>query len=140
MPYKDREIRLEAQRQHYICNKNIYKTRRKLKKANRKAYLEKLKLEKGCLVCGYKKCSASLVFHHINESLKTIGPSKMITDNWAFKRIDKELENCMVLCHNCHSEHHYGTLNAHDYKIPISEYITYNTFNKKQKFPKNLII
>lgn len=58
-----------------------------------------------CSVCGYNKCIASLAFHHRDPSKKEYGFSK------AFKMstevLEKELEKCDLVCHNCHSEIHF---------------------------------
>ena len=61
-------------------------------------YLRQLKLEKGCVDCGYNKHYAALDWDHL--SLKTFSISKKY--HYALKTILKELENCEVVCANCH--------------------------------------
>lgn len=62
-----------------------------------------------CERCGYDKCPASLQFHHIDPDKKdfTISGNKRIklTDE-----IKNELDKCIVLCANCHFEHHYNQI------------------------------
>jgi hypothetical protein len=57
-----------------------------------------------CISCGYNKCSAALEFHHIDPSNKTNQISRMLTSKWNI--ILEELNKCILLCSNCHAEHH----------------------------------
>lgn len=58
-----------------------------------------------CERCGYNKYVGALEFHHINPSQKDFGfSSKGITLSW--EKMKKELDKCMLLCSNCHSEVH----------------------------------
>jgi len=59
-----------------------------------------------CKICGYSKYIGSLEFHHIDPSKKkfTIAHVKSTT----FKKIIPELDKCVLLCRNCHSEVHSG--------------------------------
>jgi 5-methylcytosine-specific restriction endonuclease McrA len=57
-----------------------------------------------CQVCGYDKCSSALEFHHIDPTIKDVNFSTM--RGWTFSRIKKELDNCILLCANCHREEH----------------------------------
>ncbi len=59
-----------------------------------------------CLICKYKKCKNSLVFHHKNPKNKKFSLSGNHTLAW--KRIEKELDKCVLLCLNCHGEVHAG--------------------------------
>lgn len=57
-----------------------------------------------CQYCGYDKCSSALEFHHIDPTTKDVNFSNM--RRWNFNRIKKELDNCVLLCANCHREEH----------------------------------
>jgi hypothetical protein len=58
-----------------------------------------------CEICGYDRCMEALEFHHLNESDKDFGLSeKGYARSW--KRVEKELEKCVLLCANCHREIH----------------------------------
>ena len=60
-----------------------------------------------CAICGYKRCSAALEFHHIKRGEKDFGlSSRGLTRS--FDKIQKELDKCMMLCSNCHREVHAG--------------------------------
>ena len=60
-----------------------------------------------CEVCGYDKCLSALSFHHRDPATKefTIGAKG---SSIAWPRLQKELDKCALLCHNCHSEVHAG--------------------------------
>ena len=60
-----------------------------------------------CQLCGYKKCSEALEFHHLEVAGKDFGISdKGYTRSW--KKIEEELDKCILLCANCHREVHAG--------------------------------
>ena len=58
-----------------------------------------------CSVCDYNKCINSLEFHHIDPSKKSETYNKRFR-YWGFERQKKELENCIIVCSNCHREIH----------------------------------
>lgn len=59
-----------------------------------------------CQCCGYDK-ECSLTFHHLDPSKKdfTIGSIRANPTSW--NRIIKELDKCVLVCHNCHGEIHH---------------------------------
>ena len=59
-----------------------------------------------CSICGYDKCLEAIDFHHIDPSTKTIGVCTMIHRGKSFEIIEKEVEKCVLLCKNCHTELH----------------------------------
>lgn len=67
----------------------------------RKQFMEKIKLESGCVDCGYKENVLGLDFDHIDESKKKFNISHMV--NHSEETILKELENCVVRCCRCHA-------------------------------------
>ena len=80
-------------------------------KYNRK---EHEKVKERCLkYLGGKKCkrcgtdylhSRCYDFHHIGTKKENI--SKMIARNAAWKDLKEELDKCIILCKNCHTEIH----------------------------------
>lgn len=56
-----------------------------------------------CQVCGYSKCLEALDFHHVQEDKENAVSSIMKS---SFDKILKEAEKCILLCANCHREHH----------------------------------
>ena len=69
---------------------------------------EKMLAYKGgkCEKCGYNKCSRALSFHHINPNEKDFNISGSHSRKWTV--LKKELDKCILLCHNCHSEEHFN--------------------------------
>lgn len=57
-----------------------------------------------CEICGYNKCEAVLQFHHINPKEKDFSISGK---SWSFEKLKQEVDKCMLLCANCHTEKHY---------------------------------
>ena len=59
----------------------------------------------GCKICGYNKCLNALEFHHTNPSEKDFGIAmKGHTRSW--ERVKEELDKCVMVCANCHTEIH----------------------------------
>jgi excinuclease UvrABC ATPase subunit len=87
-------------------SKNVRKYQRKYYQKKREK-LEKYKLQKGCYLCGYKKCAKALDLHHFKErGIKRT--QSLITYSW--ERIKKELKKSIVVCCRCHRELHAGLL------------------------------
>jgi predicted HNH restriction endonuclease len=57
-----------------------------------------------CCICGYTKCLSALEGHHIDP----VGKEFSLSTVASWKRIEKELDKCMLLCANCHREVHSG--------------------------------
>ena len=57
-----------------------------------------------CSTCGYEKCLEALDFHHTDFKTKDTQFSQK--RGWAWERLRKELDKCVLLCRNCHAEHH----------------------------------
>jgi hypothetical protein len=72
--------------------------------------LRKIKLIKykggECCICGYDKCAAALVFHHLEPEKKSFGLGDR--GQAPLKEALKEVDKTILLCHNCHSEVHQG--------------------------------
>ncbi len=60
-----------------------------------------------CQICGYKKCSRALSFHHLDPKKKDFTISaKGLTRSWT--KLQEEIDKCILLCANCHMEVHEG--------------------------------
>ena len=58
-----------------------------------------------CEMCGYDRCIDALEFHHADPTKKDFGISnKGYTRSW--KKVQEELDKCMMICANCHRELH----------------------------------
>jgi hypothetical protein len=71
-----------------------------------KAWMWQLKQSQGCVVCGFNH-PAALQFHHTD--VKQYEISKMVREGYSMDKIQKEIENCILLCANCHALEHYFT-------------------------------
>lgn len=64
-----------------------------------------------CSKCGYKKNLSALAFHHTDPNKKEIKLNARTLSNNNIDILLKELEKCILVCHNCHSELHNPHLN-----------------------------
>ncbi len=62
-----------------------------------------------CQYCGYDKYQGALEFHHIDHNLKDFSISKLKTTSFN-KKIQEELDKCILVCSNCHKEIHAGII------------------------------
>jgi 5-methylcytosine-specific restriction endonuclease McrA len=62
-----------------------------------------------CQICGYNKCFTALEFHHLNPNSKdfTISGKSL-----SFEKLKYEVDKCILVCSNCHSEIHAGLINV----------------------------
>lgn len=101
MPYKDPEKKRAYLRKRY-ASLSPEKKRELQEKANNRAneirrYVDSVKMERGCIDCGYKEHPAALDFDHVHGEkviLVSFAKSK--------KRADEEMAKCEVRCANCH--------------------------------------
>jgi DNA replicative helicase MCM subunit Mcm2 (Cdc46/Mcm family) len=56
-----------------------------------------------CELCGYNKSFRALQFHHIDPTEKDFNIGGVVTFN---EDVKMELDKCMLVCANCHSEIH----------------------------------
>lgn len=60
-----------------------------------------VKMERGCIDCGYRAHPAALHFDHRDPSTKLFAIAKGLTRSWA--AIEAEIAKCDVRCANCHA-------------------------------------
>ena len=60
-----------------------------------------------CSVCGYDKNMSALSFHHLDRDKKTMTLDTRTFCARSIESLREELDNCILLCHNCHMELHY---------------------------------
>jgi len=89
-----------------------------------------------CACCGYKKCDAALVLHHINPEKKEFGLGAIRASSIAWPKIVIELRKCVMVCHNCHNEIHNNILKIPEDAPKFNEkYAIYKLMhNKPQKY------
>lgn len=60
-----------------------------------------------CAHCGLRTDQLCVYdFHHINPGEKDTGVTNLLESGW--KKIEKELKKCILLCANCHRIEHHG--------------------------------
>ena len=98
-----------------------------------------------CEICGYNKNIAALEFHHKNPDEKEFQIDARKFANCDIRKLEKELDKCMILCANCHREVHNPELTIHQVQQMIQE-STVTSFNNKSgdicpicgtRFPKS---
>ena len=73
----------------------------------RKRKLELIRLHGNkCGVCGYDKNYAALEFHHEVPADKSFQLDLRSLSNRSWEVILEEAKKCLLLCSNCHAEHH----------------------------------
>lgn len=97
-------------RQHYNNNKSSYKAQSEKYRKELNAWYEELKQSLKCVVCGETKYWR-LSFHHTDPSTKEYDVSQMVVARKSRESIISEIEKCICVCHNCHSDIHYELRN-----------------------------
>lgn len=64
-----------------------------------------------CSICGYDKNLASLDFHHKDSTTKEASIGNMVAHH-LWDKVKIELEKCVLLCRNCHSDAHNPDLRS----------------------------
>jgi len=102
----------------YIKSKRIiYEKKEKRKNKNKQKAINLLGGK--CCVCGYKKCIAAIDFHHKDPTKKDFSIKNL--SHLAWERMKKEVIKCVLLCANCHREHHWKEKNEREtYKSSFS--------------------
>ena len=58
-----------------------------------------------CEICGYNRCARALQFHHTEAEKKDFQVSGK---SLSFDKLKNEVDKCILVCSNCHSEIHDG--------------------------------
>ena len=78
---------------------HVYRRRRY---AQRKAWMNTIKLDRGCDVCGYRTSPAALDWDHLPGQIKSF----QISQAWSRseKALLAEIAKCRLVCANCHRQ------------------------------------
>ena len=103
--------------------KNIDKVREHNRLAKQKLIKERREfINKYKFTCSCKKCGENrpyvLDFHHVDPTKKEFDLGN--ATKYSIARLKTELEKCITLCRNCHSEFHYF---EKERNITIQEYL-----------------
>lgn len=110
-----------------LLNSNSY-ARQVAKYRYRKFKLIELRGNKGCENCGYINNIGALDFHHINNKEFTLDSRTLSNKSWC--SILEEFSKCVILCSNCHREHHNPELKFLDRGL-------FNEISEKELKPIN---
>lgn len=107
MPYKNKNKQKKAQQQHYLANKQLYLSRRKIRTDEAIAFVNSYKQREDvvCVNCGEGRWQC-LEFHHRDPKTKYKGIAVMVRNGSSIEKILLEIAKCDVLCANCHKIHH----------------------------------
>lgn len=94
---------LSRGRHHSYCKKCDSK-RNKVRHKDAREEIVKLKGGR-CVLCGYDKFIGALHFHHLDPSEKDFSFGKIMN---VTNSVLKEIDKCVLICGNCHSEVHAG--------------------------------
>lgn len=90
------------------ANREYERTRNKTWGKRREAVVRKremiqtLKLQTGCVDCGYAQHPEALDFDHLPGFEKLARVSNMVNQLYSDERINDEIAKCEVVCANCH--------------------------------------
>lgn len=98
---------LSGHQRWYRKNRERQAGKKQRRRERLRRWLHEYKAEScACTHCG-ESDPACLDFHHVDE--KNYGIAEMITRGFSTDAIEAEIENCIVLCANCHRAEHYET-------------------------------
>lgn len=75
-------------------------------RARNRAFLDAIKMQRGCVDCGYRDNAVALDFHHIIGN-KEFSLSDRRGIQAPLSKLEAEIEKCVVVCANCHRKRHY---------------------------------
>ena len=97
-----RDCQREYQRKYTQQKRDAGKPPRKSRGySHARAYVDKIKLARGCADCGYNSHPAALEFDHLPQFKKTATIAAMIVFG-DLEKIQAEINKCEIVCANCH--------------------------------------
>jgi len=91
----------EAFQKYKAKAKELNTKNNKVKRKERKEYIDTLKLSMGCVDCGYKKHPEALQFDHLPGLPKNFEISKSVLK--PLDEVLEEIKKCQVVCACCHA-------------------------------------
>lgn len=89
----------------YYANKSYYFEKNNKGRAKIREYINLKKTK--CSNCNESHISC-LDFHHLDPKTKMYNIGQLPNVSWCLKKIDEEIEKCILLCSNCHRKLHWG--------------------------------
>ncbi len=98
---KERMKLLDYKRRQKPEVKQYRKEMDKLRREKLRILVDNIKLERGCIDCGYNDNALALEFDHV-RGVKVKAVASMVTNKDKVETILSEIEKCDVRCSNCH--------------------------------------
>lgn len=86
----------------HVWRSDQYKANKKRLRDEKYSVVNQIKMDSGCVDCGYNKNALALQFDHVGDN-KIANVSRMIGDNLSLERILGEIAKCEVVCANDHA-------------------------------------
>ena len=83
------------------CVRDAYAEGRSQRQREVLAYIQAIKVERGCADCGYRENAVALDFDHLPGHVKEYRIATMAA-GLSRAKIDAEIAKCEVVCANCH--------------------------------------
>jgi|ERR1035437_1403508 hypothetical protein len=98
----DRKTGAEYAKTYHEAHPGARREATKRFKKRTQAKVDAIKLDHGCVDCGYNQHPRALQFDHIRGE-KVENVSRMVLQALAWERIEAEIAKCEVVCANCHA-------------------------------------
>lgn len=98
MPYKNRTKQKEAQHQHFLEKREMYRARDRKRYADFRAIIQEAK-NCPCMDCGGRFHFAAMDFDHRGDKIR---PVSSLKDFSSEEKLREEIAKCDVVCSNCH--------------------------------------
>lgn len=73
-------------------------------RARLRDYVNQIKLERGCEMCGYNEKVENLQWHHVIPETKYKAVSEIVSEDRSMKKVEAEIEKCICVCKACHGK------------------------------------
>ncbi len=83
------------------CMVMRHRDKKRERSAKLRAYVQAIKVERGCADCGYNTHPSALDFDHLPGHVK-LGRLASMSCGSALQTIHAEIDKCEVVCANCH--------------------------------------
>jgi hypothetical protein len=114
----------ERTKKHYEKHKEQRKESSRKKSRELTKWMDEIKKDMGCSICGYNKYGYALDFHHVNGDKEINGHSLRFIFHGKQRYFD-EMEKCILLCSICHKivHHQERHFNEPDWNEEYQEFL-----------------
>lgn len=107
----NRKTEAEYAKTYHEAHPGVRREATKRFKYRNQARVDVIKLESGCVDCGYDKHPRALQFDHVRgEKIENV--SRLVLQACSWNRIEAEIAKCEVVCANCHAIRTAGRLDS----------------------------